>query len=178
MKRLFDPAHIHVETIRQLLESSFPVEERRPFPDFLRLLSNGAFSLYVWEENEKLMAFSVVWDFGDFQFLEYLAVHPDTRGTGYGTKAMNDLITAFHTPLLLEVEPPADAISRKRIVFYERLGFVLNDFPYFQPPYRADGTPFSLRIMSYRRPLEAADFAEKAEKLKWEVYERWYDGVK
>lgn len=174
MKRISDPTHPYVETVRQLLENSFPVQERRPFPDFLNLLEAGAFSLYAWEEEGRLTAFSVLWNLEDFQFLEYLAVHPDTRGKGYGTRVMKDLVTSFRTPLLFEVEPPANEISRKRVVFYERLGFVLNNYSYFQPPYRPEGTPFPLQIMSYGQPLTETDFREKTGRLTKEVYERWW----
>jgi len=43
---------------------------------------------------------------------------------------------ALGQPLLLEVEPPVDEMTRNRILFYEGLGLTLReDIDYVQPPY-------------------------------------------
>jgi hypothetical protein len=55
--------------------------------------------------------------------------------------------------MLLEVEPGEDEISRRRILFYERLGMKLCPFDYKQPPYRKNEKPFPMLIMSFPHEL-------------------------
>jgi hypothetical protein len=71
---------------------------------------------------------------------------------------------------VLEVEPPVDEWTRRRIGFYERLGFHLNHFDYVQPPLREGRADLRLQIMSYPGALAEQDFAPCKEILYTEVY--------
>lgn len=53
------------------------------------------------------------------------------------------------TPVVLEVEIPAEEMSKRRIGFYERLGYVLDDHVYYQPPYRRGEEFLEMRLMTY-----------------------------
>ena len=79
-----------------------------------------------------------------------------SRGMVVGvTRAKDD---AGKATVILEIEPPADTLSRRRKRFYERLGLRENPYLHVQPPYQADCGPTRLVVMS-RPALTRAEFA-------------------
>lgn len=134
------------------MEESFPPEERRPFADFCRVWEESRFSLFFACDGGEEVGLISLWQFSDFAFVEHLAVYPEKRGGGYGGKIMR-AVAAAHPALVLEIEPPTEGDKLRRWEFYRRLGFVMNDFPYFQPPYRADGEKLEMRLLSLPMPL-------------------------
>ena len=62
---------------------------------------------------------------------------------------MKQFLAFCGTPVVLEVEIPADEMSKRRIGFYERLGFKLDNHVYHQPPYREGGEWLEMRLMTY-----------------------------
>ena len=54
------------------------------------------------------------------------------RNGGIGAEAMKQFLAFCGTPVVLEVEMPADEMSKRRIGFYERLGFKLDNHVYHQ----------------------------------------------
>ena len=52
-------------------------------------------------------------------------------------------------PILLEVELPYSTINQRRITFYERIGFKLNQHYYEIPPLKKSLLPLQLLLMSY-----------------------------
>ena len=51
--------------------------------------------------------------------------------------------------MVLEVEAYNTTIAKRRIRFYERLGFVRNDIYYLEPPTEQEESPIPLTTMSY-----------------------------
>lgn len=136
--------------IKVLYESSFPVEERRPWPEIGALHDGDArFTLYVLRRGGERVGMISVWRFDGFRYVEHFAVEPSMRGTGIGRRAIDRLISIDSSPVVLEVEPPvgaADDMTRRRVRFYEGGGFsAFPLFHYVQPPY-APGLP-SVRLM-------------------------------
>ena len=84
----------------------------------------------------------------------HASILPELRGKRYGQAALSLLIDCGK-PIILEIDPPKDDISRRRKSFYERSGFVENPYPHVQPPYHRgnDGTP--LVIMTYPAVIDA-----------------------
>lgn len=64
-------------------------------------------------------------------------------------KAMTSFIALHEDPVVLEVEMPTEEMSKRRIGFYERLGFVLDHHVYFQPPYRKGEAFLEMRLMTH-----------------------------
>ena len=52
------------------------------------------------------------------------------------------------TPLILEIDPPADEISIRRKGFYERCGFVVNPYSHIHPAYHRGNAGHEFVIMS------------------------------
>ena len=72
--------------------------------------------------------------------------------------------------ICLEVELPEDELTKRRIGFYERNGFVFNEYPYMQPPISKGKSSVPLRIMTYGTAIPEETF----EKMKQVLYRRVY----
>ncbi|MEB4780501.1 GNAT family N-acetyltransferase [Paenibacillus jamilae] len=157
--------------IYAIMESSFPASECRTFEAQKALLKHPSYRI-ITEKNEQgnIVAFLAGWEFEHFRFVEHIAVDSRIRGGGLGKKLMSRFISQSDHPVVLEVEPPVDEWSRRRIGFYERLGFHLNHFEYVQPPLREGQADLRLQIMSYPGALAESAFAPFKETLYTEVY--------
>ena len=72
--------------------------------------------------------------------------------------------------LCLEVEPPEDELTRRRIAFYERNGFIYHDFAYMQPALSKGQNTIPLKIMTTGDKLDKTAFEEIKELLYSQVY--------
>ena len=80
------------------------------------------------------------------------------RGQGLGTAAL-DLLAEAGKSVILEIDPPVDAVSRRRQKFYERAGFIANPCLHIHPPYRPENSGYALVVMSRPRPLTEDEYA-------------------
>ena len=92
------------------------------------------------------------------------------RGTGVGSKFLKEFSENSTKPIILEVELPETEIAEKRIKFYERLGYVVNHYPYTQPAYQPESNPVEMFVMSYGSSLSETDFNDYTKKIKKVVY--------
>ena len=97
------------------------------------------------------------------------------RNHGCGTQVLKAWLEAKGKPVVLEVELPADDLTRRRVGFYERNGFVLHkDFDYLQPPYKPGDDELPLKLMPHGEcglPLDTG-----ATIIKREVYDKQRSG--
>lgn len=136
--------------IEQTYVSSFPIEERRDFALLKDLLmQNKSFRMYSLQRDGLYVGFITAWFFDGFNYVEHFAIDESVRNGGLGSISMSSFLSICTEPVVLEVELPLDEMSKRRIGFYERLGFKLDNHYYLQPPYRPEDSPFELRLMSY-----------------------------
>ena len=142
--------HPFIETVDRIYHSSFPPEERRDFDKFLELMyHNDKFTVYAILKDEMHIGFITVWELDGFSYVEHFAIDEAHRGGGTGQKSIMMLLEKTGRPFILEVEPPVGEMEVRRINFYKRCGFILNDeTEYFQPPYREGELPLELKLMS------------------------------
>lgn len=158
--------------VYRIMEASFPEDERRPEGEQRALLSEERYRIYI-EKNEntdKICAFIATWEFDDFIFVEHFAVDETERNSGKGTAILKKLTTSTEKQICLEVELPVEIAAKRRIAFYERNGFYLNDYPYVQPPISKGKQTVPLRIMTSRGPVSKVRF----DYLKRTLYEKVY----
>ena len=172
-----------ITEIKNLYEYSFPADERRDFNLVIDLLEqNPNFGIRVCtdSENSELQAFVSHWNFGDFHYIEHLAVATAMRGKGIGHSVMEDFIAHVGSRIVLEVEPPVDVLTRKRISFYESLGFKLNaDFKYILRQMGAsfDDSPNHkyqvLRVKGYQKNIRLTRLGDdySLDRIKERIYE-------
>lgn len=152
-----------------LLECSFPPDEYRPYAAQKELLTNPKYSIYVTGE-QAVNAFVTVWQFEDFAFVEHFAVSPDCRNQGLGAKILRELGELLSTRLVLEVEYPETEMAKRRIAFYRRNGFTLNDYPYVQPAYGEGRSPVPLLLMTTGGGIDQEEFEWIRQHLYQTVY--------
>lgn len=111
------------------------------------------------------------WHFDTFIYVEYLAVDPTLRGGGIGRRIMERLVSDSMLPVILEVEPPTDQLTTRRVAFYQRLGFQLLPDPYVQPSYGVvPGMPLRLMLHSLNAPVPPPPVAEMVKLIHRHVY--------
>ncbi len=159
------------ESIFNLMKISFPEDEYRTYENQKKILENEKYSVIVKkDEKENLIGFISFWKLDGFNFIEHFAVDPNTRGQGIGSKMIKDFVNKSEKPTILEVELPENEISKKRIKFYEKNGFFLNSYEYFQKPLRKNSKPQKMYLMSYPKEINNEQFL----KVRKEIYENVY----
>ena len=86
---------------------------------------------------------------------------------------MKQFMALCDLPVVLEVEIPVEEMSKRRIGFYERLGYVLDNHVYYQPPYRLGEEFLEMRLMTYGN----IDLQDAFEEVKSCIH-RYVYGVK
>lgn len=168
LKRITDPDDSLISKLEKIYHEAFPEGERRPWSVVTKLAeTNNDFYLCAALDQEsvpgedKVIGILIYWDLFDFIFGDYLATAPVERNSGYGARIMKTLQMDLSKPIILEVEPPENELSSRRIAFYKRLGFHLSDHPYFMPDFANEKDTILMHLMSYPHPLKESD-AEKA----------------
>ncbi len=161
--------------INNIYESSFPIDERRDYENFINILNSKSniFSLEAaFTENGEIVGFISHWDFEDFIYIEHFAVDEELRGHGYGRTIIESFQSRTHLPIILEVELPDCEMSIRRINFYERLGFTLHsNVKYIQPSYGEGRKEIELKLMTYGK-IDIAENCRQIAMIKKEVYNK------
>lgn len=161
----------YFDTIYSLMEESFPSEEYRSYDEQKALLNNPAYTIYVLNnEHQDIMAFIAVWEFDDFAFIEHFAVNPNYRNGGIGARVLNEMVELLSITVCLEVEPPETEMAKRRIGFYKRNKFFLNDYPYMQPSISPGKAAIPLLIMTTGGTVDEATFEQMKDTLYAKVY--------
>lgn len=160
------------ERIYELMADAFPQSELRTKDDQMSLLNRKNYKIHVYKKDGKIAAFIAAWELEGMDFVEHFAVDKKYRGHGLGADLMKAYINQAGSGLvILEVEPPENEVAVRRINFYNRLGFHLNDFPYMQPAMQKGQKPIPLKIMSYPFPIDEDNLKRCIRIFKSHVYE-------
>ncbi len=150
----------------ELYTTSFPIDEQRPYLQHKKAMSDSRFYPYVYTSDEsELLAICFYWDFIDFKYLEHFAVNPNYRNQGIGS----EIIKTFRRtkqPVILEIDPPVDSVSKQRLRFYERCQFRQTNYTFQQLKYRKDSNDVLLKLLCNKK-LNSDLF----EKFKHVVYQ-------
>lgn len=147
--RITDTGHPLFEQAWSLYKKSFPPEERRQLRTQKKIMDNLSYHFELIIDDGSFVGINLWWGFDSLRYIEHLATLPKLRGKGYGRRILDDFTSASAIPVLLEVEYPDHDISRRRIQFYRRAGFILNEYPYTHPPYKKGGNRVSLLLMTH-----------------------------
>lgn len=161
------------QSLYRLLETSFPPTERRTKEGQKALFdTEPAYKVFGLKNKatNSVDAFLAVWELENILFLEHFAVDPTLRGKGLGSRLLCELAGITDKPLCLEVEPPENDLAKRRIEFYRRNGFFLNEYPYIQPSLAKGQPPIPLLIMTYGKAVDQSTF----EKIRDELYKNVY----
>ncbi len=148
----------------KLYEDAFPFEERRPLDSQSKVLQNDNYHFEVLIDKDQFIGFILWWDFETHKYIDHFATALEQRNKGIGKLILNKFIDSDDKPIILEVELPTSNINERRIKFYERVGFKLNQHHYEIPPLKEDELPLQLLVMSYPHMISEKEvnlFVEK-----------------
>jgi GNAT superfamily N-acetyltransferase len=159
------PGHPLWDAVWRLYIESFPPHERRQAPSHARASADPRFrSVAAVErkasgEDGELLALLFWWQGPGFVFVEHIAVNPAIRGRNIGSQVLQWLIdNSGADKVILEIDPPVDEVSCKRLHFYERLGFVADPTPYFHNSYAEGGQRHPLVLLCRPALLTRPEF--------------------
>ncbi|ALL07744.1 hypothetical protein AQ505_20950 [Pedobacter sp. PACM 27299] len=135
--------------IKKLYEDAFPPHERRDWDSLLKRISTDQeMHLDLIHTDDGHIGFIIWWEISGSYFVEHFAIDAELRGKNYGASVLNYYKSLLPGRILLEVEPPEDEYSIRRIGFYERLGFQVLDFSYRQPSYTDPLVSYPMLLMA------------------------------
>ena len=155
------------DIVFQIMDKAFPNTEMRTYEGQKKLFEIPNYSVLM---NEEKTAFIAKWDFNEAVYIEHFAVSDSLRGNGIGKEMLKEFLNTTDGRVFLEAEPPEGELARRRIGFYERIGFVLNQYYYLQPSYRNNEEPIELNIMTYGKGIDEKQFEELKKLLYSHVY--------
>ncbi|MBQ0111842.1 MAG: GNAT family N-acetyltransferase [Bacteroidales bacterium] len=133
----------------KLYIESFPEDERRSLSSVYSLLDSPIFEFIPIKEDNNFLGFANIWDFPEFVYIEHFAIMPNMRNNGIGSRFLKTLQERKNKPIVLEVEKPDNDLAKRRIGFYQRMGFHLLKDYYLQPPYTQESQSVEMKIMVF-----------------------------
>ncbi len=171
--RLKDITTKEFDKFYSLLEQDFPYLERKTKESQLNDYVNcdNFHICYIYDGNKKIGYFTY-WEFDEFVFGEHLAVFQEYRNHGYGTKFVRFFGPLLNKPVVFEVDMPSTEIAKRRIKFYERNNFVVNDFEYYQPSYHNGDDKIQMKILTYGNTITKQQFDKYNKLIRKHVYHK------
>lgn len=161
-----------LQALTLLYREAFPQEERRNEEQLFRLVDEKREMVFnAIETGGELAGLFVYWEFGDFYYLEHLAVYPEMRNKKIGQQVLDYVRGHLKGDRFLEVEPPLSDMARRRLNYYQRNGYEVVDKDYEQPSYDGEREGIPLWIMSNSTNV---DVRKAVQKIKEEVYRKNY----
>lgn len=151
-----------------LYRSAFPHEERRDEAEHARAMKNPDYHFDLIMNGDELIGVMLYWERNEFLYLEHFTTLPEVRGKGYGAKAL-ELLKQKNKPILLEIEPPVDELTKRRYAFYCRNGFEMNPHYHIQAKYHIGDEDLELKILSYPYVLSAAEYSSFIDYMHKEI---------
>ncbi|WP_262326973.1 GNAT family N-acetyltransferase [Carboxylicivirga litoralis] len=144
----------------ELYEKAFPLLERRTLTLQKLILNHRSYYCNAIFIDNQFVGLILWWQLGDVIYIEHFAIEEEVRGNGIGMDVLEAFKNKAGKRIILEVELPTTEIGRRRIEFYQRAGFSLNTYKYFQLPLRPKAKKVELLLMSYSETLSLHEFKE------------------
>lgn len=141
----------------KLYNEAFPIEERRLLDSQFKIMKKLNYHFDIATDKKQFIGFLLWWEFETLHYIDHFATLTEQRNKGFGKLILENFIKRSSRPILLEVELPDSSINKRRIKFYERLGFKLNQHYYEIPASKERKSPLQLLIMSYPTQLPKND---------------------
>jgi len=156
-ERLTCSTHPMYQKALDLYRISFPHHEQRQSLSQEAILQDDAYHFTLLYDEDAFVGLLLCWETPDFIYVEHFCILPELRSKGYGQQALN-LLGQQDKTVILEIDPPVDAISLRRKGFYQRCGFVENPYPHIHPPYHKGNHPHDLVIMTLPAGISQAAY--------------------
>ena len=168
LERVTGAAHPDYGQALALYGISFPEHEQREAFSQAKILSDPAYHFCLIRDGACFAGLALYWEDEQRLYVEHLCILPQMRNRGYGAGALGVLKQTGKT-VILEIDPPVDAISQRRKGFYQRCGFVENPYAHVHPPYHRGNAGHALVVMTYPRALSPEEYRAFAKMLRTRV---------
>lgn len=139
-----------------LYKRSFPLNELRVEKSQYAVMKNDEYHFDLIFDDDWVGEI-LYWETDEFIYVEHFCMLESARNKGYGSYALKKLAEKGKT-IVLEIDQPCDETSIKRKGFYERNGFVENEYPHVHPAYRKRFSGHKLVVMSYPKALKKDEY--------------------
>lgn len=151
-ERIKTTTHPLYSSAMDLYNAAFPYNERRETASQEAILQDDDYHFCLIHDEDRFVGFILFWEVPEFIYIEHFSILPGLRGRSYGKQTLS-LLQREGKPVILEIDPPVDGISRRRESFYERCGFRMSRFGHIQPPFHKGDPGTELKLMAYPDPL-------------------------
>jgi ribosomal protein S18 acetylase RimI-like enzyme len=148
-RRLLNTNNRDFYTAWELYEQVFPEQERRPLDFQKQIMNHPSYNFEIVELDGDFVGFILWWQFKGLKFIEHFAVLKKIRSKGFGRKILKHFMTANSDEIILEVELAKNDLCKRRIAFYQDMGFKLNTYHYEQLPMRKNGKSIEMLLMTF-----------------------------
>lgn len=156
-ERITSPSHPLYPQAMDVYQISFPLHEQRESLSQEAILRNPDYHFMAICDDGVFIGVVLYWEKADYIYIEHFCIVPEMRNRQYGQEVLSRLKSKRKT-LILEIDPPVDAITERRKRFYERCGFVPNAYPHIHPPYHRGNKGHALVIMSSPASISQAAY--------------------
>lgn len=165
------------DQIYPIMEEAFPYAERRTKEEQRALFERKEYEVYGYFLDGELCAFLAAWDLGIIRFGEHLATSADKRNSGVGKKLFQAYEAMSDVPIVFEVELPQEEMAKRRIGFYERMGYhYYGDVEYYQGTFHGEQAQLPLRLMMNQSQCSKKELETIIDVIYETVYgiQRWF----
>ena len=113
LRRICADEQLYVWAVEQL-SVSFPACERRDEAEQRAVMAHPDYRLCAIMDGGVPVGVVGYFDTPEFIYFENFCISPDKRNGGYGSQALR-LLTITDKPFILEIEPPEDELTRRRL---------------------------------------------------------------
>ena len=141
----------------ELYNISFPFHEQRKPSLQAEIMDHEEYQFNLIRDQGGTVGILLCWETEAFIYVEHFCIRPEMRNKKYGQRAL-DLLGRRKKTIILEIDPPVDEVSIHRKAFYERAGYMANEFEHIHPPYHEEYPGHRLVVMSYPQQLTKAGY--------------------
>ena len=162
----------YISSIVGLLESAFPVCERRDTQDFVEYIAvNPYVECYAIVQSDSFVGFIYLWRFTTFVYWEFIAIDDQYRGKGVFSSIFIQVREREELPFVCEAERADTNIAKRRIALYQRLGWrILPKEDYVQPPFRKEDAPTPMYLLGHEKDMPLPPLEDVLSTLYKHVY--------
>jgi GNAT superfamily N-acetyltransferase len=137
----------------ELLEEAFPPAELPTREKLLEMLAHPGFSALICLEETRLIGLLIYYAFPTCTYVALFATCADVRGRGIGGTMLDRFLAEGEGLIVLEAEATGTPMALRRLDFYRRHGFVVNEWVHIPPADRPGYDPVPFHMLSFGHPI-------------------------